>query len=577
MATQTITLTKRLRKYAVKKLGLAVDASDADAEKLIGEKLASGDLSADKYAELIAKKSKKGKKDNPENRIKGLLGDLVTKAVKAAMPAQGSGDGQGAADAGDTNGGKKKKNKKNKGGVSPEDVNAIIQKSLQEELAKKGGSDGAQTQTLFMKAMSVADAYNQIRVKPAYEQYSDTKTRAICPKTTRMGSPHPYAGEEAVYGLDDGPHVPLFHPSDREKALISAYFKFALAAGSNPSDIPRGFRMTDHDRDLVNYAIHECAWSGIIHGDGDEAPSAIKVHRRKLSEFEVKALLDDSTSGGIEIAPIAFDDALVTTPVLYGELYPLVNLQNTTRGRRMKGGAVSNPTITSGVAEGTAIQVFNTSSFVTAFDTSIFTAVGSMEVGLDFEEDSPTNVGQIIVQKYGEKMMEWLDRVIAVGDGVTEPQGIFTSTATTVLNSDNGSNGGPTIGDYEALLFGVPKQFRSTKGSRNVFLANETTYRRARAIPVGPGDERRVFGMTHQDYMLLDRPYKIQNNISNNKYGFFNAGYFRMYKRLGMNIRIETAGNYLATKNLRLIVLRARYGGQLELGQSTAVILDGMN
>jgi hypothetical protein len=69
--------------------------------------------------------------------------------------------------------------------------------------------------------------------------------------------------------------------------------------------------MTEHDRDLVMYAIHEKEWSGILHGEGDEDPAAIKVYRRKLSDFEVKALLDDSTSGGIEIAPIEFDDALV--------------------------------------------------------------------------------------------------------------------------------------------------------------------------------------------------------------------------------------------------------------------------
>jgi hypothetical protein len=123
-------------------------------------------------------------------------------------------------------------------------------------------------------------------------------------------------------------------------------------------------------------------------------------------------------------------------------------------------------------------------------------------------------------------------------------------------------------------MFGVVKAFRKEPGAQNAFLGNEVSYRRARAIPVGPTDERRVFGMTHGDYTLLDHPYKIQVDVPNNKVCFGNWKRYRMYRRLGLNVRIETAGNYLSIRNLKLIVMRMRFGGQPELGGAFAVMTD---
>lgn len=338
--------------------------------------------------------------------------------------------------------------------------------------------------------------------------------------------------------------------------------------------IPAQLRMTDHDRELFNYALHEKEWTGLIGCRGEDDFDSRRVDRRRLSDGEKASLLDDSTSGGIEVAPIAFDDAIVLTPVLYGELFPRVNVINVPRGRRMKGGSIGNPTFTSNVAEGTAITPFDATAFIAAFDTKIFNAVGAMDIGLDFQEDSPANIGQIVIAKYGEKAQEWLDRVIAVGTGTTEPTGIFTASGTTSVSSENGNSGPPTVSDYEGLMFGVGKAYRKAKGGQCVYVANDTTYRRARGIAVNPTDERRVFGMTHCDYMLLDHPYCIQNDIANTKAGYFNPGFYRMYRRLGLNVRVETAGRTNALANQATVVVRMRWGGQPELGGAVAVMTD---
>jgi hypothetical protein len=106
-------------------------------------------------------------------------------------------------------------------------------------------------------------------------------------------------------------------------------------------------------------------------GQGSEDDGAISVKNRKLAPHEIKALIDDATSGGIEIPPIAFDDMIIQIPILNGEFYPRVNTVNITRGRRIEGGSIGNVTLSSGGVDATAIPLFNTANFVSAFDTTI--------------------------------------------------------------------------------------------------------------------------------------------------------------------------------------------------------------
>jgi len=551
-------VTAALKAYLTQHHQLKANASDEEVKALATQLLLTKKLDVDKINELC-----KDGNDAVANMAQASA-DAATNAVKAVLEAYGIKPKEGGTGTGGT--GTEGKTTETAVKLTPEEE-AV--KSVLAKLGVSMGDDGAKsaTPTDFAGVMhKSANGASNVRVKNAYESYSNTKTALVFPNATKSGAKHFKAGQPATFHGEQ-----LYSPSDLTKAVTAAYFKWSLASSSRPSDIPRGLRMTDHDKDLVNYAIHEMKWTGLLNATEDGG--GIKVARRKLTEFEIKALLDDATSGGVEIAPIEFDDALVTTPVLYGEFFPMVEVYDVARGRRMKGGAVANPTFGS-TQEGTAITAFDTTSFVSAFDTTIYAASAGMEIGLDFEEDSPTNVGSIIIDKFGEKAMEWLDRVIVAGNGTTEPQGITLASGITTINSDNGVSGPPTVSDYEGLMFGVTKAFRTNKGSRNVFFGNETSYRRARAIPVGPADERRVFGLTHGDYMLLDQPYKIQGSLTNSQIGYANLGYYRMYRRLGFNVRMETAGNYLATRNLRLIVVRMRYGGRMELGGAAALSSD---
>lgn len=407
----------------------------------------------------------------------------------------------------------------------------------------------------------------QPNVVPIKDQFSHTKSALYYPKD------HKHAVLQGMPVTWLGRHMET--PSNFEKAVTGAYVKWAISTqlvrAGRP--VPRGFRMTDADTQLLEWAKAEGEWTGLVNTAND-GHDGLPVNGRKLTGLEQKALIDDATSGGVEAAPIFFDDQVITTPLLFGELFPLVEVVNIPRGRRIEGVQFSNPTIASHTAEGSAIGTFTTTGYISALDTTIFNAVGSMEIGMDFEDDSPINVAQIVTGKYGEAAMKWLDEVIAVGDGTTEPTGLFTASGTVSVSSVNGTSGPLTIADAEQLMFGVPKQFRNTKGGRNVFFGSETMYRRFRGVPVGVADQRRVFGMDHAAYTLLDYPYKVQNDIPEGSVGFANLGYYRMYRRLGMNLRIETGGQTLASKNLMLIILRMRFGGQPTLGSSVATMED---
>jgi HK97 family phage major capsid protein len=534
-------LTQKVKDWLIAN-GVSESASDEEFLAAITEKLAAGDLPPQQLAELTTPEGEPG--DDPEKVIAGIVGKAL--------------DGFGT--------------------ELTKKFDAIDKKF--EDLAKKpepqdtvagGGEKKVETTTATDTVEDSKQAPSSVfgvgkdtnvTVRKAHEQYSTTKGACVYPDKHKH-----FPGQRVKIG-----EIPLDEPSQLDLAVIGSFFKWSVRNTAGNGPIPRGLRMTEHDEELLEYAKRNMAWTGIIGGDGIEAPGATKVDRRFLTEMEQKAILDDAVSGGLEAAPIVFDDAVIITPLLHGELFPLVDVVNVARGRRIEGFSIGNPTITSGTAEGTSISMFDTSGYIAAFDTTIYNAVGAMEIGLDFEEDSPVNIGNIVKQRYGQATLAWLDNQLANGDGTTELEGVFNATGITDIGNPAGGAGAtPQITDFETLLFSLAKEYRDpSTASRQVFISNDTSYSRMRGIPVGAADARRVFGMDHESYRCLDHPYKVQNDIANNVAGFFNLAYYRCYKRLGMTLRVETAGQTLALKNLMCIILRMRWGGQLELGGAGA-------
>src|SRR5262249_29351600 len=150
--------------------------------------------------------------------------------------------------------------------------------------------------------------------------------------------------------------------------------------------------------------------------------------------------------------------------------------------------------------------------------------------------DSAPSLGQALTTAVGERVRHELDRVAALGNGTTEPQGFFNASGIGNVNSANGATGPPLVSDYESLWHGVAKQYRQ-RNLQVCYVANDLSYQRARSIQVGAADQRRVFGMDEQGYMLLEFPYRIVPDLPNTKIGFACLKKMRLWQRAGMEIR----------------------------------------
>jgi HK97 family phage major capsid protein len=292
-----------------------------------------------------------------------------------------------------------------------------------------------------------------------------------------------------------------------------------------------------------------------------------------LTPREQKAIIDDATSGGLEAAPIVFDDQVIQTPLLHGELFPLVNQIPIERGRRIEGVATGTVTSSWGGIDATNITLFTTTSYITAFDTTIYRWQGAIQIGLDFLSDTPIDFGAHVTAQYGERLLEDMDTVIATGNGTDRPEGVMQRTGVTAVNFGNTTS----IGNYESLRFAVAKpEHRSDLMASAVFCGNETSYMRVKALPVGAADARRLFGTGnfgtsgYDNYGIMDRPFKINESLTNRQIFYCLLKRYRMYRRRGLTMRTSQEGDTLIRGNLMLITCTARYGGQLERGACAA-------
>jgi HK97 family phage major capsid protein len=543
-------ITPELKKHLSEKFGLAADADDALIRKTVGEKIATGELLIDDFQKLTTVKTTEA-----ELKVKSMIDAAVGAAINPLIakfdamttpltPAAGAG--------------------------TPAATPQVPAPGTGAPAGVKAYAAGAMTGTR-------AGTFDDVRVKSVVEQFSDSRTAATWDKSSNPYLAKSFGGRSVSAHMDSMPYT-LDMPTDRSKAIAGAWFKHMALKSMRAQgiEIPTHLKMREMDEQLVQYALHESRFVG-------ETPAGDYEYggEKLLSDIHRKAILDDSTSGGLEAVPIEFDASLILTPLLNGELFPLVTVRNVSR-RRQEAVKVSNPTMSWGTADGTAISLFNTDSFISAFDNNIYPIVGAMEMGLDFLADSPVAIGQVVVERYGQRFLVEMDDAIASGDGTNQPEGLFTASGVTTVSSAGGAGTAPQVGDYEGLMFAVGKEYLQEAGfppnSRAVFIGTQTAYRRARAIKVNSSsDERRIFGVSdYMSYRLADFRYAINSSIDNSDFGFFCMNRYRMYRRQGLEVQTVRGTDWtLVRQNKMGIAIRARFGGALELAGAGAKVTDG--
>lgn len=542
-------MTAKQKAWLVDNCDAKADATENELSKAAGDAFTSGDLTAEKWTELGVEPEEEEanefakKMDAIADGIGKLTDVLVKERTDAGFAKAKVAEDKEVADE------KKVADEK----AEKEKATEVTSKEKEgtSELDKKIGLMGGTPDENGGEKGTVA------RVKASVERYDSAKTALTYPQRTKRGSTHPLAGEQVTLR---GRSMDTMSQCD--KALSGVWSKFqvwsatARVAGS-PQRAWENF--SEHEKGLLQHLAEECEWTDCDSGNplpGKGYPGGIK------------ALIDDTTSGGLEAAPIVFDDDVIQAPLLYGELYPLVNEVPIDRGRRIEG--VSTGTVTGGWGgiDDSLIALFNTATYVAAFDTTIYRWQGSVRIGLDFLSDTPIDFNAHITAQYGERLLEDLDDVIAVGNGTTQPEGIINATGVTSV----AFGAATSLSNYESLLFGVHVREKKTNlMSSAVFCGTYTSYQRARGIAVGGTDVRRIFGHDYSKREIMETPYKINESLTNAQIFYAILARYRMYRRKGFTVRTTTEGDTLIRRNEVLIVVMGRYGGQVERGATCAI------
>jgi len=537
-------LTEQLKRWLVENEGVNEDAEDAEFRKAAGNALIEDKLPTEKFAELTA---------DPDagvaNEFAKSLVDMKSAIDALAESIKPKKDDQAADKAA------KEKAEKEKAAKEKAEVEA----AAKEKTAEIGPSTYEKMLAGFAED---GGGGSSPRIKGANERYSTTKTALTFPERIKGNRPHPLAGgqvREFGRALDTG--------SDLDYALAGVWAKWQLQRKITklPSNRLAFESLPEHDKGLFHYLLDKTEF--------DFSTDRKRVER-PLTGREKQALIDDDESGGVEAAPVVFDDRVIQAPLLNGELYPRVNTTTLDRGRQIEG--VSTGTVTGGWGgvDDSEIDLFDTASYVQAFNTTIFRWEGSVHIGLDFLSDTPIDFGRHITAQYGERLLTDLDNVIATGNGTTQPEGIMNHAGVT----DVAWLGATSIGNYESLRFGVTKaEHPANLRASAVFCGTEDSYAAMRGLPIGDADARRVFGpgfmgtAGYDAYRLMDRDYAINESLTNEQIFYSVMARYRMFRRKGFTVRTSTEGDTLMRANEILIVVMARWGGQLERAACAAL------
>lgn len=351
-------------------------------------------------------------------------------------------------------------------------------------------------------------------------------------------------------------------PSEKNFALTGAYFKH-LARRRGLDVAP----LTEHEQELVKEIYNDHDWVGDV--GGQYIPGA------KLSQiFHTKGndLINDSLSGGEYLVPYFFDVDVITFALLNGEIFPYVTVKDLTWSNSVHTGSIANPTMAWSGSEGSdaSIPLETTDGLVASITANVYNVAAAITIGRDFLSDSPVSVGEELHSLFGQRYLAELDKVIAVGDGSTQPEGLTNASGTIVYTSKNGSAGPFVVSDVEGMIKTLPKQYRGQK-HRCAWLMNDSTWFVLRGISVSGSDQRRIFGYDYENYTLANRPVMISADLPATFMSFFRPDLYRMYRRMGLQIQTSMEGKTLMQNNELLIVARGRFAGKMMNGVAAAV------
>jgi HK97 family phage major capsid protein len=367
---------------------------------------------------------------------------------------------------------------------------------------------------------------------------------------------HKRTGKEVFH---EGQAVTL--PSEKNHALAGTYFRHLLlkrGADIRPLD--------EHERELLKEIYNDHDWVGDVGGRYYPGAKLETIYGKKGSD-----LIGDSTSGGDNIIPYFFDVDLVTFPLLNNELFPYVTIKDLTWSNSIHTASIGNPTVAWSSSEGSeaSIALQTTDGLIASITANVYNVAAAITIGRDFMNDSPVAVGEEINKLFGQRYAAELDKVIAIGDGVTQPQGLENASGTVPVSATNSTAGPFLVKDVENMISALPKQYRAKEPSV-CWVMPDAAWFKLRGISVSSTDQRRIFGYAYEDYTLCNRPVRISNDLPHTDIFYLKLALYRMWRRMGLQIQTSLEGKTLLLDNEFLIVARGRFAGKLMDGGGCA-------
>jgi len=539
-------MNEAIRKHMVEKGWIGCDASDEEFESILSEKLAEGEFDVKEYASL-----RKQQNEEKENKMADFA-DTIKSAVQAGIEAGVSAAKAVVAVEED----------------EPEDEvfeGMGLTKDQQEALTKKFEARGKNLpsseeieKVASQGESEIGEKGANMRVKAAVEKWDDTKTGMYYKN-------HPYFKQGAHATYRD---VPINLPTQRRKAMAAVWIKF--------NAFPEW--MTEHDEKVMQhilatekfYVAHE-QHPRLLRED--ERSKMWRPYSKGFSKATI--LYDDATSGGQEAVPEFFDTDFILYPILDEEKIPsYCNIVDVPRGSSAETFTLGNLTLTWNTAEGTGVTKFTTDALIADHATTFFNVAGFVNYGRDWEADAVPGMADALANEWQKAMILELGKVIAAGNGTTQPTGITNTSGIGDVTPSTPTSGPIARSDTTGLIFGVNKKYRNA-GGRNtaVFLMTDTSYRRCMDIEVGAADARRVLEGDVARYEIEGYKVLIEEEGLSNSDGLFGQmqGY-RLYRRQGGQIITEDRGDTLVRSNSKLIGIRGRFGGKPDLAAYFAAI-----
>jgi HK97 family phage major capsid protein len=519
--------TSAIKAVLVEKNWASADADEATVKRIAGERVKSGEWSVDDYTATVA----------------------GTKTAPGPTVAQ---------------------------------VQGMVDKNILDPRFQRRQDSEVQPAQVFAGAADkgFSNASGRVDVRKASDAFDGTQLRKVYPKkgTNGLRWDHAWAGQDVTYNDPIVGPKPLYHMSERQKAQMGAWVRWQT------QKMVKMPLMREHDWQLLRELLDEAEWVGDTFNPSTAQMEYVGTPR-KLTQWEIKTMLEDGTSGGTNLVPYFYDVELVTFPLLFGQLAPYVDEKDLPVSNQVKVPTHQNLVINEGPAEGDSpgITLQTTTSLAGIYTVNVFNATGAITAGRFLLEDSPIRLQETWTSLYQAALLNFLDSEIAAGAGTSFITGLVNTSSPGTYTAQNATAGPVTVSDVQDMIATMPVQYRMPNDKPKLaWICRDALYWHIRNIPVASSggsitDQRLIYGYNWADYELEDvrvaivDGYNTAAALASSTLMLARLDKYRLWRRKGATFEISTEGKTLMLANELLLTIRARYAGTMLWPQGLVV------